>query len=189
MTGTDVNVHLKDKNRNPERYDTTVTALRKAKAIVSFNEALREALYENVPNHKELPRVDKIPQSVEVDYITTSEPALRKKLHLDNGTFLVLLPAGIRSVKDPLYILEEFGHWQQTCHNIALILIGPVLDQELHETVLDKIGRTSYADGMVCGGQNNCYYHKTVDREVLLSYISESSVVLNTSREEGMSNA
>eukprot|EP01138_Halocafeteria_seosinensis_P002060 gb/GECG01002109.1/.p1 GENE.gb/GECG01002109.1/~~gb/GECG01002109.1/.p1 ORF type:complete len:370 (+),score=45.82 gb/GECG01002109.1/:1-1110(+) len=188
LGGTDVNVYLEDSSTDTERKATIYRVLTHAKAIVSFNDILKQRLLTNIPDAQQLPPIIKIPQAVELENIDTRGPSLREMLQMEKETFVVLHPAGLRAVKDPSHVLDSFQRWASSHNDVALVLVGPILDEQVFRAVADKIGSGTFQKGVVRGGKGNCFYHTPVERSGLLKYISESNVVINTSKEEGMAN-
>ena len=98
----------------------------------------------------------------------------------------MLLPAGIRAVKDPAYLIDALQAWnselagEKTTSSgasaVKLVLIGPIRDEGLYESLKSR-------------ESDSFMIHEEVSRALLLEAIAEADVVVNTSVSEGMSSA
>ena len=153
-----------------------------------------------------------IPQAVNVSNVSNSW--LRSYLNMTSNDVLILMPSGIRPVKDPLFLVPLFLKWQQsqqkksTTRNVKLVIVGAVRDQnvmnELSKIVTETIqGKTTnntanngsnintnygYNEGLWDPETHSIVYHPPIERDLLLAAIAESDVILNTSKSEGMAN-
>lgn len=92
-----------------------------------------------------------------------------------SATKLLLLPAGIRPVKDVLFGAPEISEWHRHSQEIRLVIVGPVLDQSYYDFVR---AQSTHLPGV--------FIIPPLDSAKLCSAICESLAVLNTSISEGM---
>jgi predicted glycoside hydrolase/deacetylase ChbG (UPF0249 family) len=210
--GTDVN-GLADASP-PERAAICDAFLRCA-AVVSFNEELRSSLIVALREHlaaqgphspppppqRALPPVTVIAQSFQPDFVlataaTVGATGLRKTLGLGPDALLLLLPAGIRPVKDPAFLFGAVREWdrrrvsaQGPDARVALVLVGPVLDASFAATLLPALRLVALDAAPGPLGPNPLCYCTPVAHATLLAMIREADAVVNSSISEGMSNA
>lgn len=119
-------------------------------------------------------RVEHLPQAVDAT-IDAGGFSLRAALDLDASDVLVVLPTGIRRVKDPLHVVEAFSAWNMVEPRAQLAVVGAVLEPD-------------YADAAVrvLRGRAGVHYVPALPRPHMLAAMREADVVLNTSLSEGM---
>lgn len=163
LTGTDLNHDL----FNPDRREDVLSSLNGAKAIHVFEEKARDILVEEAPKLKD--KIFTIVQGIssfsDRDCSFTKEP----------NTFLFVLPAGIRNVKNIPFAITALHELHKKQPNIRLWLVGPVLEEEEGTVVLDLVEQ--HRDWITYIGQvphieMGCVYEK-------------ADAVLNTSHSEG----
>jgi glycosyltransferase involved in cell wall biosynthesis len=119
-------------------------------------------------------RVERIPQAADVP---EPEPSfsLRAELGLDDRDVLVVLPTGIRRVKDPLHVIDAFHRWHRIDPRVHLVLAGAVLEPD-------------YADGAltILAERPGVTFLPALPRPLMLAAIREADAVINTSLSEGM---
>ncbi|WP_179288933.1 glycosyltransferase [Bacillus sp. 7894-2] len=118
MTGTDLNIDLHDPVKKSEISQTIINA----EAVHVFDEEAKHVLAGAVPEAK-----DKINVIHQGTVIFSETGADYKKEH---GTFLFLLPAGIRKVKNIPFAIEKLKALYEKNHRIRLWLAGPVIEEE-----------------------------------------------------------
>jgi glycosyltransferase involved in cell wall biosynthesis len=118
MTGTDLNQDL----FNHERRQDVIRTLREAKAITVFNGQAKEILIGEVPDI--VSKVFVIPQGRSL--FERSKPVFEKK----EGTFLFLLPAGIRKVKNIPFAIGALKKLHNSFPHIRLVISGPVIEED-----------------------------------------------------------
>ena len=190
--GTDVN----------KNFESCISVLNNASCIVTFTDVMRNKIV--AASEIRNMNVVTIPQSVSTHEFNRRRhedirPWFRKLydckyLHHDKTKrdVLILLPAGIRPVKDPAYLVDVIN--QQAADLVLcngskklklsqefrrvrrLILIGPIRDQGLYEQL--KAKESEYFR-----------IHPPVPRAKVLMAMEEADVVVNTSLSEGMSSA
>jgi glycosyltransferase involved in cell wall biosynthesis len=172
--------------------------------IVAFNHHLAEkckSLY-GIDNEK----LHCIPQSVLVPAVNSSI-SLFQHLDISLDSKIILLPAGIRPVKDIFFLVKAASNLH--CRNslVVFVICGPVLDREyakdlfqqlqldyrngsamdmlIASTKIQETVQTAYRSTLFPG----VYYQSPVDRSVLLHWMQQSFIVTNSSHSEGQSNA
>src|SRR5690625_1674735 len=113
MTGTDVNHDLFDKNRKKQVIDT----LKEAKAIHVFTKEAKSIVSERLPSQEE--NIFVIPQAVTPFAVTES------KFQKEAGTFLFILPAGLRKVKNIPQAIHVLASIKTHFPQVRLWLVGP----------------------------------------------------------------
>lgn len=124
MTGTDLNVDLFD----PDKRDGVLSALTGAKAIHVFDPSAKALLLQEAPEFRE--KVFPIAQGAS-HFAEGSAPFQKEE-----GTFLFVLPAGIRKVKNIPFAIHALGKLHEMHPHLRLWLVGPVLEEAEAETVL-----------------------------------------------------
>lgn len=124
MTGTDLNVDL----YHPEKRAGVLETLAGAQAIHVFDEAAKNALLKEAPQFAG--KVFPIPQGAS-DFISGPSPFPKEA-----GTFLFVLPAGIRKVKNIPSAISALAKLHGKFPQLRLWLVGPVLERAEAETVL-----------------------------------------------------
>ncbi|HEU5140578.1 MAG TPA: glycosyltransferase [Bacillales bacterium] len=166
--GTDVNHRLfKDDGSGKMK-----TFVNNAQALTVFTEDAREKSIAalGMPPDK----VYVVPQSVKVP--DEDNPTLLKAAPEGNPAFL--LPAGLRPVKDVLFLLDALEDLQRTYRELQFVLIGSVLDQKVYRRVLEAENQYDWFHfvGEVPFTDMNAWY-------------DWADIVLNTSVSEGQSSA
>ena len=190
--GTDIN----------NNFERCINVLNNANCIVTFTDVMRNKIVSASAIRNK--NVVSIPQSVDThgfirgshdDYSPWFRKLYDKKYLCHEKTkrdVLILLPAGIRTVKDPAYLVDVIN--QQGANlslrdgskklnlpsnfrrTMRLILVGPIRDQELYQRLKAK--------------ESECFrIHPPVPRAKILMAMKEADVVVNTSLSEGMSSA
>ncbi|MCB9598118.1 MAG: glycosyltransferase [Sandaracinaceae bacterium] len=133
------------------------------------NVARAEWMWPNVAG-----RVEQIPQAVEAP-LTEPDYSLRAELGLGRDDVLLLLPTGIRRVKDPLHVVEAVSAWHARDPRVHLAVAGALLEPDYVEHALP-----------VFEALPGVHYVPALPRERMLTAIHEADVVINTSLSEGM---
>lgn len=180
LGGTDVHVSATD----PDKLTDMAVILGNARRIISLGPSLaRDA-------QSLWPTLDKdkfciIPQAVMTRPSTTFRPID----YLINNNFIsahhaassqiFLLVAGIRPVKQPLFLVKAFSEWHTMKRPDAyLVILGPRLDMEYTNFFLQEI---ESVPGII--------YIPGLGLEETHSFIRDSTCVVNSSISEGMSVA
>lgn len=209
LGGTDVNEYVRpgSPTYSVEHVHTVATVLAQAAAVVAFTPALRDACASfassSLPSDTSIhARTHIIPQSVllpddavwrrSYDEQRTvaararcSATSLRTLLRLAPDAVLLLLPCGLREVKDPLFAVEAIRRWRATS-DVNLAIVGPPLQDACAAAVRTCAGVTAHTPH---GGEAGVWLLPPVEQAQLLQWMMEADVVLNTSQSEGMSNA
>ncbi|XP_020561788.1 glycosyltransferase 1 domain-containing protein 1 isoform X2 [Oryzias latipes] len=156
--GTDINEDVKVEQKRA----VMEQVLRKARFAVAFTTKLKEEAEIHLMSQSS--KIYLQPQGVESEHVDE----LR----------VFLLVCGLRTVKDPLYLVEAFSAWH--CKNVPniLIILGPNIDPVLTAEVKSAVKRTT---GVFLA-------HERSQQEVHAA-MKRSFAVVNSSVSEGMSAA
>jgi glycosyltransferase involved in cell wall biosynthesis len=119
-------------------------------------------------------RVRLLPQAVELPPPAPNF-SLRARLGLGPKDVVVLLPTGIRKVKDPLHTVEALSVWHALSPNVHLVVVGAVIEADYAEVALAEMTE-----------RPGIHYVSALSRPELLAAMAEADVVLNSSLSEGM---
>jgi glycosyltransferase involved in cell wall biosynthesis len=199
LGGTDMNENIK----SPEKRAIMEQALHGAGAIIAFTPELLATLVSTCPSvrHKAhlvpqailtcvppLPvRSDATPADAAADTAreeantAKEEQAVLERLDVCAGELLLLLPAGLRPVKDVLFAAEAIAAWHGRGSGVMLRIVGPQLDAEYTKAVEQALRALQPARAVAwCG--------VLPQRELHLA-MRAAQAVLNTSHSEGMCNS
>ena len=125
--------------------------------------------------------------------------ALRAHLGLPASAVVLLLVAGVRPVKDPLFLVPAMREWHARDPALQLVVVGPSLDEQLTAALVAECRRGcgmaaccqcgeggSPHAGSSCGG---LWYLPPVPRATLLRWLPECDIALNSSLSEGQCSA
>jgi len=186
LGGTDMNVTMDDDAKRPVMLD----ALGQAGAVVSFNGELLRRLLEIVPEAEA--KAFLVAQSIRSKLPPPSEAggggpsaegvAIRRQLSVGEDDVLLLLPAGLRPVKDVLFVAEAVARWHARDPRVVMRVVGPELDADYTQLVRESMGALAGAPRAVA-------LAGPLPQEQLHLAMREAAVVLNTSLSEGMCNS
>ena len=182
--GTDINC-LADN-------DTIQPNLAAANLIVCFTESLRVKTAAQMKSSARTP-IKVIPQSVRIGELPEFD--LRGHLGFRKSDKILVLPAGeytilavpglsklrragLRPVKDPLYVKQAFMELQRKHPCLKLLIIGPALDPDVSCRVKKACAESEGA----------MTYMAPLHHNLLLSTIRQADVLLNSSKSEGMAS-
>jgi glycosyltransferase involved in cell wall biosynthesis len=169
MTGTDIYEALHDRRR-----DETRAALNHASRLAVFDQSVKDRLLQHLPGIGEKTAV--VPQGVELPELPCSR---NREFPLSPDTFIFLLPAGLRPVKNVLFPLAPLAALHERYSDLRLILAGPVLDPEYAAQVMEALEGYTFA-----------HYLGGIGHDAMGCLYNKAQVVLNTSRfEGGMANS
>ncbi len=170
MGGTDMYHHLEH-----EKVEKMSKALQNAGTVIAFSE--ENLLKTDVLCPGTSTKGVCIHQAVSVEDIDRSFQ-IRDQLGLSKSTKLAILPAGIRPVKDPFFLIQACHKLHLSDNDFHLYIAGPILDPEFAQEPLEQIKSLS-----------GVHYINGLPRPQMLAAIEQADVVLNTSISEGMSSA
>ena len=186
LGGTDMNVMMDDGAKRPVMLD----ALRQAGSVVSFNGELLRRLLEIMPGAKA--KAFLVAQSIRSKLPPPSEAggsgpsaegvAIRRQLSVGEDDVLLLLPAGLRPVKDVLFVAEAVARWHARDPRVVMRVVGPELDADYTQHVRDALCA-------LVGAPRAVAFAGPLPQEQLHLAMREAAVVLNTSQSEGMCNS
>ncbi|MEC1638057.1 glycosyltransferase [Schinkia azotoformans] len=166
--GTDVNLDLYNLGNRAEMLDI----LQNASAITVFTDDAKAKLCHAYSGMGL--RIEVIMQSV---WFPISEENA-DDLKLGIGEPAILLPSGLRAVKDVFFLMEEIVGLQKKYPNLQFLIAGMVLDENIYETLNQYIEKYSWI-----------HFLENVPIENMVSLYKWAHIVLNTSISEGQSSA
>mmetsp|Transcript_3859 Transcript_3859/g.10664 ORF Transcript_3859/g.10664 Transcript_3859/m.10664 type:complete len:355 (-) Transcript_3859:1539-2603(-) len=173
LGGTDVNEYV----RNQSALEVMGRVVEGARQVVAFHERLGAKFRGLWPQHAQ--KLVLIAPAVFVHSPPPDRPRgmLHQRLALPAETRVLLLVAGIRPVKDPIFLHAALSRYTGA-PRFHLVLVGSVLDQAYYDQVVAPAFRAS----------DRTTYLGPVPQEDLHAYMAESFAVINTSRSEGLAN-
>lgn len=170
FTGTDLK-QLQKEQKNKEEIIDILNSI--DRITVFHDEAKEELIKEGIISGK----IRVIPQTAMPIEVQDSVKVKSIERLLPPDCINFLFAAGIRKVKAPLEMIDMMSKLVEKIENIRLILIGPILEEDLGEKVIKKIEGKEWAK-----------YIGEVSHQETQYFISKSDIVINTSHSEGMSN-
>ncbi|KAK6184495.1 hypothetical protein SNE40_006961 [Patella caerulea] len=177
--GTDVNKYHTD----IKALDVMTHAADNARYLVVFGESLRKRIHYLWPNigSETIVQIKQAvitkPSKFNLSSYLKSKELIDENRDLHEVKYFVWV-GGIRTVKDPLYLVQVMSHWHQEDDNIYFILIGPKLEDEYYVEFLSSIK----------GLEGICYI-PGLPSEDTHAAIKQACVYVNSSKSEGMSLA
>lgn len=163
MGGTDINIDLQ------KGLDEEVFAfLQKASFITVFTEDAKEKVIHLYPDWESKTIV--IPQGVWLPWNITAK---REEMYPN-----ILLPAGLRRVKDVLHVLPALDQLIYPYPKMNFTILGANLDESVKDHVLNKVQKRPWMK-----------YAGVVPYEVMKVWYEQTQIVINTSQSEGQSLA
>jgi glycosyltransferase involved in cell wall biosynthesis len=167
FTGTDLNHDLFHKKKRAD----VIESVTKAKAVHVFNEAAKELLLREIPIISG--KIFVIPQD------TSPFEDMDFPFKKEENTFMFVLPAGIRKVKNVPFAISALKVLHDSFPWIRLTIVGPILEEneglrvqkliEMNKDWVKYIGEVPY--------------------RMMGVFYNQADVVLNTSISEGQSTA
>lgn len=164
LTGTDFNHDIHD----PDRRALVMETIDGAEAIHVFNEESEQRLLEEMPHVKN--KVYIIPQAVS-EFPKRETSFLKKK----EGSFLFILPAGIRKVKNVPVAMTMLAKLRKKYQQIELWIMGPVIEEDEGNRVKELVDKH----------HNWVTYAHEIAHEEMGAIFEQGDVVINTSISEG----
>lgn len=191
--GTDLNEHHKDK----EKFETMKKVAERSSYLVAFSKPMKKLALMMWPTSDG--KIILQPQGVCVGpsgfklhgYLENIKNSLKQPPALNgcqcsalchdpesSDLIVFMLVAGLRRVKDPLYLASSIAEWHKEDHRIHLVIIGPELDTEFAREVKSKVQRLPGV--VVMESLLSCDLHAA---------IKDCFAVVNSSTSEGMASA
>jgi glycosyltransferase involved in cell wall biosynthesis len=168
--GTDVNSDI----FRPEFKEIIGTVLKNAAAITVFSEDAKQKLVDVYGNLNG--KIHIIKQSV---WFPKLDNLAKKKTVIFSGIGpKILLPAGLRAVKDVLFVLPALIKLKKYLPTLTFIILGAPLEAAILKAVKNEIGKYPWI-----------FYYQEVPLEQMVSIYEQSDVVINSSVSEGQSSA
>lgn len=167
--GTDVNIDI----FTEEHQEKIGRLLRQAKAITVFSEDAQQKLVRVYPDLQDIIYI--INQSVW--FPSEVIPLQTNFLGNDSGPN-ILLPAGLREVKDVLFVLPALLNLKKQFPQLTFTILGAPLEAKVLKTV--QVAQSHYPW---------IEYLEEVDLHEMPAIYQKSDIVINTSLEEGQSSA
>ncbi|ADJ49655.1 glycosyl transferase/hydrolase [Amycolatopsis mediterranei S699] len=169
LGGTDLNEYTLE----PVFHALMTKAVERAAGLVAFNDDFAGRCRTLWPQVADKVRV--IPQGVRT---TPSAYSLRRALGVGQDAKLLLLPSGLRPVKDPLFAIDCVKRLHAEDHRVMLVIAGVSYDEDFEAIVRRR-----------CGSSPAVRYVGTLPRDDLHAAMREATAVLNTSTSECSPNA
>ena len=169
LTGTDINHGLE----NPQQQDVIKRILRQAELVLLQNPLLAKAFSSSYPEHSI--NLRELPPGIRLG---KEEYHLRDRHQLAKDATLFLCPAGLRSVKRPLELLELFDQVNTHSSDVQLAFCGPIIEEEYSQRFLSALETRPWA-----------HYLGAIPTQAMASAMREADVVVNSSQTEGLANS
>ena len=169
LSGTDVNEHV----ACAADFAQMDVAVRRAVAVVTYDQYHFVTAKELWPHATDKLRL--IPKGV------TTKPSsysLRHALGLSEADFVLLLPSGLRAVKDVLYLVDEVENWHREDCRVRLAIVGLPREPEYVESVYDR-----------CRASPAVTIMDPLRQGDLHAAMLDANAVVNSSRSESSANA
>ncbi len=167
MTGTDLNHDLYHQDKRAD----VIQCLSEAKAIHVFNEEAKQVLVKEAPNMAN--KIYVIPQGAtlfkETDF----------SIEKEENTFLFVLPAGIRKVKNVPFAINMLKTLYEKYPSVRLLLVGPVIEEDEGQIVKNLVDQNK--DWVSYIGQ--------IPHSNMGAIYKQADALLNTSHTEGQPSA
>lgn len=167
MTGTDLNHNLYDEKTRKD----VIACLRNANAIHVFNHEGKEMVESEIPEVKN--KLYVIPQG------TSEFPVMDPRFKKQENTFLFVLPAGVRKIKNIPSAIEGLSHLHKKFNHIRLWLVGPIIE-EAEGTIVKQL---------VEENKDWVKYVGEMPHEEMGTFYEQADCILNTSFSEGQPSA
>lgn len=176
LGGTDINNDLND-NIKLEIIKNTIN---KSCVIYSFNKIMVDIINNQINNGiisiKEDTKVILMPQAVLLPESNSNNIySLKKSYNIPFDSKLILLPAGIRKVKDPLYLINEIYRWHQEDTQIYFAIVGPIIETILYDEMILLINSFGNLEN------SGIIYCNQIEHFQLIDAMKESDLIINSS--------
>jgi len=166
--GTDVNIDI----FNRDYKEKIGQVLRNAAAITVFSDDAKHKLAEVYPEVTE--KVHIVKQSVWFTSMVSSDSTVRFAGVGPN----ILLPAGLRTVKDVLFVLPALVKLKKQFPTLTFTILGAPLEKSVVKAVIQAQEKFSWVN-----------YFEEVPLEEMEGVYLQSDIIINTSLSEGQSSA
>ncbi len=166
--GTDINFDIYDEKRR----DTLEELLAGASAITVYSQDGKEKLINAFSFLNE--KVFVIPSS----FWLPSDKHQKKGKILDDSRPQVLLPAGLRQVKDVLFLIPGLNKLREHFPTLTFSIVGTIIEEEVYKEVQQACKKYEWVH----------FYHE-LPLEKMAQVYAESDIVVNSSISEGQSGA
>lgn len=156
---------------NEDKKEKVIDTLVNAEAIHVFEEKGRQLVAKEIPETEK--RISVIPQGVSLFQ------SVKNRFSKETGTFLFILPAGIRKIKQIPYAISMLASLKEKYPEIRLWLVGPVIEKAENEIVKKLVEK--HKDWIRYLGQ--------IPHSQMGELYKQGDIVLNTSLSEGQPSA
>lgn len=167
--GTDINELSKD----PQSCAVMSEAVHRATVAIAFDDVFIERAALLWPDA--VTKLRRIPQAAVVH---PSSFSLRRELGLQSADRLLLLPSGVRPVKDPLFCAPMITTWHTHNPRVHMVILGAARDERYAEYVRAELA-----------SMPGVRWHPAIPQHDLHAAMREADVVMNTSVSESCPNA
>ena len=167
ITGTDLNHDLFDSHKRAD----VIKSVTQAKVIHVFNDNAKNLLTKEVPSVAE--KIYVIPQGT--SELNDTDLAINKEAN----TFLFVLPAGIRKVKNIPFAINMLTTLYEKYPHIRLLIVGPIIEEDEGKLVEDLVEKN----------KEWVQYIGQVPHKSMGAIYRNADAMLNTSYSEGQSTA
>lgn len=167
--GTDVNIDI----FKPEYQDNIGIVLENAAAITVFSEDAKQKLqsiYRNLDS-----KIHIVKQSV---WFPEINQEISTSIKLSEVGPNIVLPAGLRAVKDVLYVLPAILELKQVFPTLTFTIVGAPLERSVLQEVEKVIEKNQWIN-----------YYEEIPLEEMAGLYRQSDIIINTSLSEGQSSA
>ncbi|KAK8793338.1 hypothetical protein WA158_004697 [Blastocystis sp. Blastoise] len=193
LGGTDINVAVQD----PSKKDIIAKVFTNARHVIAFTDSMYERAQSFIKEMKistSVP-ISIIPQGCVFSSFSSSS-SLRESLHLSSTDKLILLPAGIRPVKNILYLFKCIYEWYKRDPSIYLCFLGPILDRDYAKIVFSYIPNENiHIELCTCSNElfiekqkelyTNIHFHCPLSHDLFLKCLKDADLCINSSDSEG----
>ncbi|RDD41084.1 Glycosyltransferase 1 domain-containing protein 1 [Trichoplax sp. H2] len=175
FAGTDLNTHIHDAKKMP----IITEAVLGARYLIAFTRSHFNLAMAQWPT--QINNIIKQPQSV----VTNPQNTFSFKAHLQEklgmqeqnlqNITIFLLVAGIRPIKDPLFLADAVSEWHRKDPSIYLVIIGPEIDTEFSYKMKENLLRYT-----------GVYYVDSIPQPKLHMALRQCTALVNSSINEGM---
>lgn len=192
LAGTDANIFLE---REYER-KVILKNTKNAYSILSLNNSMLRKIKSALENDDENKAFQNskifkvIPQSVSIynkeldktesKYFLYNYIYTNYNISLDESNIITIFPSGIRKVKDPLFLVNQFKRIMKSNSKHIFMLVGAVLDKELYKKLKEEI-----TDVFL---NKQFFIINQIPSEDFIRLMQASDLMINSSINEGQSN-